>query len=97
MRAAEAESRPRPNGSKRPQGRPEETKRDKFKRLAKGRMHSAIKRIRMLARMGGNASAYEYDEADVEKIVFQLQEEVAAVQRALKPKTRQASIDFDFD
>ena len=45
-----------------------ETKRQKFTRLAEARMNAALKQIELIGNLS-NTSAYEYDDADVAKIL----------------------------
>ncbi|MGN1295211.1 MAG: hypothetical protein ACI4U5_02270, partial [Bacilli bacterium] len=45
-----------------------ETKREKFVRLAESRMNNALKQIELLSNLS-NTSAYEYTNADVDKII----------------------------
>ena len=46
----------------------EETKREKFIRLAESRMNNALKQIELLSNLS-NTRAYEYTSEDVEKMV----------------------------
>lgn len=71
----------------------EETKEEKFERIAPARIERAVKQIRMIANMGRSGN-YAYTEADVEQIHDCLAAEVAAMRLALMP--RQKSIAFKF-
>ena len=46
----------------------EETKREKFTRLAESRMNNALKQISLIGNLS-NTSAYEYTTQDVDKIL----------------------------
>jgi ribosomal protein L7/L12 len=53
-------------------------KREKFVKLAESRTRNAIKAIRVIAKLG-NKNAYDYSEADVQKIARALNREVDAL------------------
>lgn len=55
-------------------------KRDKFVRLAEGRTQSALDAIRKLGNLS-NRRAYEYDDADVKKIIKALRDATTEVER----------------
>ena len=55
-------------------------KRAKFVRLAEGRAQSALNAIRKIGNLS-NKRAYEYDDADVKKIIKALREAVSDVER----------------
>ena len=68
-------------------------KREKFVRLAEGRTVNAIKAIRVIGKLG-NKSAYEFDEADVRKIVGALNREIEALKARLGSSGAKETIDF---
>jgi hypothetical protein len=71
-------------------------KRDKFEKLAVARTKKVIKAIRVLATMGGrNRYAYEFAEADVEKIATAIDEELAKLRTQMIAPGRQLDIEFD--
>lgn len=72
------------------------SKRANFERLAVARTKKVVKAIRVLANMGGqNRYAYEFAQADVDKIVAALDEEVARLRQMMIPPGRQLDIEFD--
>lgn len=71
----------------------ESTKREKFVKLAESRTVNAIKAIRVIGKLG-NRNAYEYDDADVRKIVKALNDEIEALKNRMK--TTKSSEDVDF-
>lgn len=76
------------NGSKSSQD-----KRAKFVELAESRTVSAIKAIRVIGKLG-NKSAYEYEDADVKKIVTALSREVDALKARLGQKSGKGEVEF---
>ena len=70
-----------------------ESKRGKFVKLAESRTVSAIKAIRIIGKLG-NRNAYEYDEADVGKIVKALNDEIEALKSRMKTTKSADGIDF---
>lgn len=68
-------------------------KREKFVELAQKRAANAIKAIRVIGKLG-NRSAYEYSDADVNKIVKALNDEIEALKSRMKSSGRHDSIDF---
>lgn len=60
--------------------REQETKRDKFVRLAEKRMENILKGIGLLGNLA-NTSNYEYTDADLSKIVRTLKNAVADLER----------------
>jgi hypothetical protein len=68
-------------------------KREKFVELAQSRTVNAIKAIRVIGKLG-NKSAYEYDDADVKKIISALSKEVVALKARLGNKTGKAEVGF---
>jgi ribosomal protein L7/L12 len=69
------------------------TKRKKFVELAENRTRNAIKSIRTIAKLG-NKNAYEYDEADVKKIVNALTREVEALKARMSSTGGKEQVDF---
>lgn len=61
--------------------------------LAQKRAANAIKAIRVIGKLG-NRSAYEYSDADVNKIVKALSDEIEALKSRMKSSGRHDSIDF---
>lgn len=57
-------------------------KRAKFVRLAEGRTENALNAIRKIGNLS-NKRAYEYDDADVRKMIKALREAVGDVERRL--------------
>lgn len=74
-------------------GRQASEKRDKFVKLAEKRTSNAIKAIRVIGNLG-NRSAYEYDDADVKKIVKALNAEIDSLQDRMKRTGRSNTIEF---
>lgn len=68
-------------------------KRDKFVELAQRRTVNAIKAIRVIGKLG-NRSAYEYTDADVNKIVKALNDEIEALKSRMKSSDRPETVDF---
>jgi ribosomal protein L7/L12 len=68
-------------------------KRSKFVELAESRTVNAIKAIRVIGKLG-NKSAYEFDEADVKKIINALSKEVDALRARMTAKNGKAEVDF---
>lgn len=72
------------------------SKRAKFEALAVARTKRVIKGIRILANMGGkNRYAYDFSEADVEKIAQTLFGEVDQLREKMIAPGRQLDIEFD--
>ncbi|MEM9091014.1 MAG: hypothetical protein AAGC93_20000 [Cyanobacteria bacterium P01_F01_bin.53] len=74
-------------------GKTQSSKRDKFVKLAESRTVNAIKAIRIIGKLG-NRNAYEYDEADVRKIVKALNEEIEALKSRMKATKSSDGVDF---
>lgn len=60
-----------------------ETKRDKFVRLAESRMNNALKQIELLGNLS-NSSAYDYTNDDVEKIIKTLKNAILDLEHTYK-------------
>ncbi|MDE6946199.1 MAG: hypothetical protein K2P14_03330 [Anaeroplasmataceae bacterium] len=61
----------------------EETKREKFTRLAESRMNAALKQISLIGNLA-NTSNYEYDIQDVDKILKGLRNAVNELEVTFK-------------
>ncbi len=67
----------------------EETKREKFVRLAESRMNNALKQIDLLSNLS-NTRAYEYTKEDVDKIVKTLKNAVAELEKTYSTTTNKS-------
>jgi len=74
-------------------GKQPENKRAKFVALAESRTVNAIRAIRVIGKLG-NKSAYEYDDADVKKIIAALSREVDALKARLGQKSNKGQVEF---
>lgn len=68
-------------------------KRRKFVQLAESRTVNAIRAIRVIGKLG-NRSHYQYDDADVKKIVTTLIKEVEALKTRMTEKGSRVSVEF---
>ena len=68
-------------------------KREKFVQLAESRTVNAIRAIRVIGKLG-NKSHYEYDEADVKKIVVALNKEIDALKARMIETTGRVAVEF---
>jgi hypothetical protein len=68
-------------------------KRANFVKLAESRTVNAIRAIRVIGKLG-NKSAYEYEDADVKKIVTALSREVEALKSRLGQKSGKGEVEF---
>jgi len=68
-------------------------KRTKFVELAERRTVNAIRAIRVIGKLG-NPFAYDYDEADVKKIVNALNKEVEDLRLKMMKKGSKATVEF---
>ena len=68
-------------------------KREKFVQLAESRTINAIRAIRVIAKLG-NKSHYQYDDADVKKIVAALTKEVDVMKAKMGDKTGRDEVGF---
>lgn len=66
----------------------------KFEALAVSRTKKALKAIRLLAGMG-RSSAYEYTEAEANKIIGALEGEIAVLKRTMNEPGLQTDVEFD--
>lgn len=69
------------------------SKRQKFVKLAESRTVNAIKAIRTIGKLG-NRNAYDYDDADVRKIVKALNDEIEALKNRMKTTKSSDGVDF---
>jgi ribosomal protein L7/L12 len=70
-----------------------EGKREKFVKLAEARTKSAIKAIRIIAKLG-NKNAYDYSEADVKRIASALTREVDALKARMSQSGGKELVEF---
>jgi hypothetical protein len=68
-------------------------KREKFVRLAQSRTINAIRAIRVIGKLG-NKSHYQYDEADVKKIVSALSKEIDALKSRMTEQGNRVAVEF---
>lgn len=68
-------------------------KREKFVQLAESRTINAIRAIRVIGKLG-NKSHYQYDEADVKKIVNTLNKEVDALKARMTEQGGRVMVEF---
>ncbi len=68
-------------------------KREKFVRLAEGRVQSALDAIRKIGNLS-NPRAYEYNDADIKKIIKTLRDATADIERKFSSTTNEASNKF---
>jgi ribosomal protein L7/L12 len=68
-------------------------KREKFVQLAESRTINAIRAIRVIGKLG-NKSHYQYDEADVKKIVGTLNKEVEALKARMTEQGGRVAVEF---
>lgn len=68
-------------------------KREKFVQLAESRTVNAIKAIRVIGKLG-NKSHYQYDDADVKKIVSVLTKEIEALKARMTEQGGRVTVEF---
>ena len=68
-------------------------KRQKFVQLAESRTVNAIRAIRVIGKLG-NRSHYQYDDADVKKIVNALGKEIEALKARMSEQSGKAVVEF---
>lgn len=71
----------------------ENDRRQNFVRLAESRTIKAIASIRVIGNLA-NRSSYEYDEADVKKIISALNAEIEGIRRRLLESGPKREINF---
>ena len=69
------------------------SKREKFVKLAEGRTKNAISAIRVIGKLG-NKNAYDFDDADIQKIIRALSREVDALKARMSSSTSKETVDF---
>jgi len=67
-----------------------ETKHDKFKRLADGRVNNALKNMQLIENLS-NKSNYEYSQEDVLKIIKALKEGVNDLENCFNKKIKKGN------
>ena len=70
-----------------------DAKRQKFVQLAEKRTKNAIKAIRVIAKLG-NRNAYEFTEADVNKIAKALSREIEIMKSRMSSTGSKETVDF---
>ncbi len=70
-----------------------EEKRQKFVKLAENRTKNAIKAIRVIGKLG-NKNAYQFDDADVQKICRALSKELDALKARMSATGGKEMVDF---
>jgi hypothetical protein len=68
-------------------------KRQKFVQLAESRTVNAIRAIRVIGKLG-NRSHYQYDDADVKKIVSALTKEIDALKARMTEQGGRVTVEF---
>jgi hypothetical protein len=68
-------------------------KRQKFVQLAESRTVNAIRAIRVIGKLG-NRSHYQYDDADVRKIVSALTKEIDALKARMTEQGSRVAVEF---
>lgn len=79
-----------------PQGHVRKSRRERFRDVATRRTRRLLGDIRRLANCA-NRSAYEYTDADVEKIFGAIEREVAAARARFDRRPKQKEVDFAID
>jgi hypothetical protein len=92
-------SKPRRSRKKRGNGRTpipaDETKRQKFVRLANHRFDRVVKAMHILRSLGRNQGSYEYGDADVDQITDKLVAELEAMAAEMKRRGRPIQTKLD--
>jgi len=65
----------------------------KFVKLAESRVQAALTAIRKIGNLS-NRRSYEFDDADVKKIIKALRDAVAETERKFDPSSRQSQTTF---
>ena len=76
-----------------PPKRPE-SKRERFERVSKRRIDTAINAIRTLTKIGRNRGAYDYNEQDVDRIADCITTEVGAMKSAMTLPTKKTGSNW---
>ncbi len=74
----------------------EETKREKFVRLAESRMNNTLKQIDLLANLA-NTNAYEYTLDDVEIMVKRLRKAIKELENTYKQENKKFVLKHEND
>lgn len=74
----------------------EETKREKFVRLAESRMNNTLKQIDLLANLA-NTNAYEYTLDDVEIMVKRLRKAIKELENTYKQENKKFLLKHEND
>lgn len=77
------------------QASPNETKAEKFTRLAPARVNKVIDGLRSLQKL--SSSAYEYTPEQIEKIFGAIRTTLEAVEASFAPKEKSTKSGFSFD
>ena len=77
------------------EAKPDETKADKFTRLAKKRMGVALDKLRIVGNLSATAN-YEYTEEQVAKMMAALRDEIAIIEHSFKPRDQKRDRGFEF-
>ena len=85
----------RTNGNGRAPIPADETKRQKFIRLASQRFDRIVRSIHVMRGLGRNQSAYEYGDADVDQITDKLVAELEAMAAEMKRRGRPIQTKLD--
>lgn len=72
-----------------------ETKLEKFERIAEKRTIEALKRIRLIRNLA-NKNNYDYTDQHVNKIISELRKEVDMLEKEFKSKSESGEINFKF-
>jgi len=80
-------------GLKEPVGTKMNKKREKFVELAESRTRNAIKAIRVISKLG-NKNAYDFGDADVNKIAKALTKEIDQLRARMSSSSGKESVDF---
>lgn len=73
----------------------DESRRAKFVRLANNRFDRIVKAMHVMRALGRNQSAYEYGDADIDRITDLLVAELEAVKAEMKRRGRPAQTKLD--
>ncbi len=75
--------------------RPDESKAEKFSRLATGRINKVLQGIENIGKLS-NRSSYEYTDEQVEKMFTALQTTLDEAKAKFKPAAKESSAKFSF-
>ena len=74
----------------------QETKNEKFKRLARSRVARATNSLQSIGKLANNYN-YDYSEVEAQKIISHLTKELDELKRRFSPKPRNSANEFEFD